>query len=88
MVTCTKLNQARAPPSNTLEELEEFHKLSNKFTIYPGRSFIWMSVTDAEEEGVWRDHYTGLEASQEVLDRENAIGGLKDDPDQNCGLVS
>ena len=88
METCPKLNQALVPPSNTLEELEEIHKLSNKFVNFPGSQYgsIWMSVTDAVEEGVWRDHYTGEEVSQDVLETE--VGGLKQNTIQNCGIVS
>ena len=87
MVTCAKLNQARAQPSNTLEEFEELRQLSNRFTNFPGSSYgaIWMSTTDTVEEGVWRDHYTGQETSQDVLETE--IGGLKENTAQNCGIV-
>ena len=88
MVTCPKLNNARAPPSNTLQDLEETHQLSEKFVNFPGSTYgaIWMSVTDAVEEGVWRDHYNGIEASQDVL--ETAVGGLEKDTAHNCGIVS
>ena len=88
MVTCPKLNNARAPPSNTLQDLEDFLQLSNKFVNFPGSPYasIWMSLTDAEEEGVWRDHYTGLEASRDVLETE--VGGLSENTDLNCGIVS
>ena len=88
MFTCPKLNKALTPPSNTLEELEYFRQLSNKFLNFPGSPYgsIWMSVTDAVEEGVWRDHYTGEKASQNVL--ETVVGGLKENTDRNCGLVS
>ena len=87
MVTCPKLNKAQTPPSNTLEDLKKIHKMSNKFTNFSGSRYgaIWMSVTDAVEEGVWRDHYTGLESSQNVLMTE--IGGLKENTDYNCGIV-
>ena len=87
MVTCPKLNNARAPPSNTLQDLEDFLQLSNKFVNFPGSPYasIWMSLTDAEEEGVWRDHYTGLEASRDVLETE--VGGLSENTDLNCGIV-
>ena len=87
MVTCPKLNNARAPPSNTLQDLEDFLQLSNKFVNFPGSPYasIWMSLTDAEEEGVWRDHYTGLEASRDVLETE--VGGLTENTDLNCGIV-
>ena len=88
MVTCPKLNQAVAPPSSTVEELEEFRQLSNKFLNFTGSPYgsIWMSVTDAEKEGVWRDHYTGQQPSQHLLETE--VGGLKENTNQNCGLVS
>ena len=87
MVTCPKLNNARAPPSNTLQDLEDFLQLSNKFVNFPGSPYasIWMSLTDAEEEGVWRDHYTGQEASRDVLETE--VGGLSENTDLNCGIV-
>ena len=88
MVTCPKLNKAQGPLSHTLEDLEEIHKLSNKFTNFPGSPYgsIWISVTDAVEERVWRDHYTGEEASQDVLETE--VGGLKENTIQNCGIFS
>ena len=87
MMTCPKLAQARAPNSSTLEDLEEIFHLSDRFTDFPGSTHgaIWLSVTDAEEEGVWRDHFTGLEASQDLL--EKALGGLKENTDRNCGFV-
>ena len=86
--TCPKLNKALIPPSNSLEELEHFRQLSNKFMNFPGSPYgaIWMSLTDAVEEGVWRDHYTGQEASQNLLDTE--VGGLKENTDNNCGLLA
>ena len=88
MDTCPKLNKARAPPSSNLQELEEIRQLSDRFTNFPGSAYgsIWLSLIDAVEEGVWRDHYTGLEASKDVLDIE--IGGLKENTDNNCGIVS
>ena len=88
MVLCPKLKQARAPPSSTLENLEEIHKLSNRFVNFPGSPYgaIWMSLTDAEEEGVWRDHYTGQVVSLDVLQTE--VGGLKENTAQNCGIFS
>ena len=88
MFTCPKLNKALTPPSNSLEELEDFLQLANKFMNFPGSSgsgCLWMSLTDAVEEGVWRDHYTGLEASQNVLETE--VGGLKENTDYNCGIA-
>ena len=89
MFTCPKLNKAQIPPSNSLEELVDFRQWSNKFVNIPGRpattGAIWTSLTDAVEEGVWRDHYTGQEASRDVLETE--VGGLKES-DQNCGIVS
>ena len=87
MDTCPKLNKALTPPSITLEDLNKIHKLSNKFTNFTGSRYgaMWMSLTDALEEGVWRDHYTGLEASKNVLETE--VGGLKENTDYNCGIV-
>ena len=88
MFTCQKLNKALTPPSNSLEELEDFRQLSDKLMNFPGSPYgsIWLSLTDAVEEGVWRDHYTGQEAGQNVLETE--VGGLKESSDHNCGIVS
>ena len=83
MFTCLKLNKAQTPPANSPEELEDFRQLAYKFLLKAGS--IWMSMTDAVEEGVWRDHYTGQEAGQNVLETE--VGGLEN-TDQNCGIVS
>ena len=88
MLTCPKLNQARAPPNNILVESEESRQLSDKFTNFPGSPYgaIWMSLSDTDVEGVWRDHYSGQKASQDVLQAES--GGLKENTDQNCGWIS
>ena len=88
MNTCDKLNQARTPPSTTEQQLQEMRRLAIKFMQFPGTPYgsIWMSMSDAEEEGVWRDHYTGQEVRREV--REVEVGGLKDNTGQNCGIVS
>ena len=88
MFTCPKLNKALTPPSNSLEELEHFRQLANKFMNFPDSPYgaIWMSLTDAVEEGVWRDHYTGQKASQNVLETE--VGGLTENTDQNCGIFA
>ena len=84
MFTCLKLNKAQTPPANSVEELEDFRQLAKRFLLEAGT--IWMSMTDAVEEGVWRDFYTGQKINQNVLDTE--IGGLKENTEQNCGLVS
>ena len=84
MFTCLKLNKAQTPPANSVEELEDFRQLANRFLLKAGS--FWMSMTDAVEEGVWRDFYTGQKINQNVLDTE--IGGLKENTEQNCGLVS
>ena len=68
-----------------MEELEETRGLADKFINFPGSPYgsIWMSLTDAVEEGVWRDQYTGQEVSQEVLGA--AVGELDGG---NCGIAS
>ena len=89
MFTCLKLNKAQTPPANSFEELEDFRQLAIKKKAWLAAlssSGFWMSMTDAEEEGVWRDFYTGQEVSQEVLETE--VGGLKENTEQNCGIVS
>ena len=60
MLTCPKLDRARVPASNTMEELQEVLRLNEKFLNIPGINygFIWLAITDKEEEGVWRDYYT------------------------------
>ena len=82
MFTCLKLNNAQTPPANSVEELEDFRQLAKRQKT----GIFWMSMTDAVEEGVWRDHFTGQKINQNVLDTE--IGGLKENTEQNCGLVS
>ena len=42
--------------------------------------------SDAEEEGQWRDYYSGQQVSQEVIGE--AGGGLEGGRTQNCGIVS
>ena len=84
MFTCLKLNKAQTPPANSVEELEDFRQLAKRFLLKAGA--FWMSMTDAVEEGVWRDHYTGQKISQNVLETE--LGGLKENTEQNCGIVS
>ena len=88
MFTCPKLNKALTPPSNSMEEVEDFNQLANQFMNFPGSPYgcLWMSLTDAVEEGVWRDHYTGQEADRVVLETE--VGGLKESSKHNCGIVS
>ena len=87
MLTCPKLNKARAPSSSNLQELEELRQLQTRFCIFPGSPYgaLWMTITDAEEEGEWRDYYSGQEVSQEVLGA--AQGGLDGGSSQNCGFV-
>ena len=66
MLTCPKLDRARVPSSNTMEELQEVLRLNEKFLNIPGINygFIWLAITDKEEEGVWRDYYTRQALSQ------------------------
>ena len=88
MQTCSKLNKARAPASTNLQELAELRQQQIKFCKFPGSPYgaIWLAITDAEDEGQWRDYYTGQEVSQELL--EVAVGGLDGGRSQNCGIVS
>ena len=92
MQTCSKLNKARAPASSNLQELEEARQLHVKFCKIPGIMYgsLWVAITDAEQEGEWRDYYSGQEVSQEVL--EEAAGGMESletgGRNQNCGIVS
>ena len=88
MHTCSKLNRARAPPSSNLKELEEARQLHVKFCKIPNITYgaVWLAITDAEEEGEWRDYYSGQQVSQEVLGE--AGGGLEGGSTHNCGIVS
>ena len=65
-----------------------FLKMHVKFCKIPGMFYgaLWLAITDGEEEGEWRDYYTGQEVSQEVI--EAAVGGLDGGKTQNCGIVS
>ena len=57
---CEKLGKGRSPPVRTLEELEtlqtEVAAITPNIAVLP---WLWLSATDQEEEGDWRDYYTG-----------------------------
>ena len=59
MEHCQKLGKGRSPPIRTKQELEslrtEIGAISDDMAELP---FVWLSLTDVEEEGVWRDYYT------------------------------
>ena len=58
MEHCQKLGKGRSPPIRTKQELEtlrtEIGAISEDTAELP---FVWLSLTDVEEEGVWRDYY-------------------------------
>ena len=62
---CQKLGKGRSPPVRTLQELKtlqtELQALSPNISDLPR---MWLSATDQEEEGVWRDSYTGERLEQ------------------------
>ena len=87
MHTCSMLNKARAPPASSMQELEAAQGLHLQFCNIPGIPYgsVWLAITDAEQEGEWRDYYNGQEVSQEVRGEIIGFGGERE---QNCGIVS
>jgi hypothetical protein len=57
---CETLGKGRSPPVRTLQELEtlqtEVQAITPNIIVLP---WMWLSPTDQEKEGVWRDYYTG-----------------------------
>ena len=60
MEHCEKLGKGRSPPVRTLQEVEtlqtELATITPNIIVFP---WLWLSTTDQEEEGVWKDYYTG-----------------------------
>ena len=59
---CEKLGNGRSPPVTTIEEIEylqtELEAIAPNVRDLPS---VWLAATDSQEEGVWRDYYTGEE---------------------------
>ena len=86
MQHCEKLG-TRAPPVVTQEQWDQIQGFMDKELYQKGHGNkvygIWLPITDATEEGIWRDFYTG-----EVMQSKGAFtgngpnGGLE----ENCAL--
>ena len=59
MDTCEKLNQARGPIIRTSDELMSFRKKIVEYAGKPPGTATWLSLTDEEVEGEWKDWPTG-----------------------------
>ena len=60
MYHCEKLGKGRSPPVSTIEKLNNLQ--TEVQAITPNTMdlpWLWLSATDQEQEGVWRDFYTG-----------------------------
>ena len=80
MQTCQKYSNSRAPVLESSEEFEVFNKKAWDFedNVFPGGA-RWMSVSDVEEDGVWRDWYT-KEISNATSLTKNDLGRFDTDP--------
>jgi hypothetical protein len=63
MEHCEKLGDGRSPPVRTLQEWEtlneKLRQISPDITNMPySGQYLWLSATDEEDEGKWRDYYT------------------------------
>ena len=94
METCPKMQNARVPYTDNMDQLNQVMDLVSDIVVIPGTQFrhphtistiFWGTHTDAEEEGVWVNYYTKEEVSQELLD--NAIGGVSSSRQSNCAIV-
>ena len=93
MQFCPKLRGARSPVMRKFHQFMLLHKWILSAMINPktkknwpgifGRA-IWMSSNDMEEEGVWKDFYTGdlIEDTSKTL-----FGELNGGDKENCGFM-
>ena len=57
---CPKIRNGRLPPIRTLVELQTLHYELGAITPnIKDLPWLWLSASDRQEEGVWRDYYTG-----------------------------
>ena len=59
-----------------------------KFCTVPGMFYgaFWLAISDAEQEGDWRDYYSGQQVHQDMMGA--ALGGLDGGSRENCGIVT
>ena len=81
MQTCQKYSNSRAPVLESSEEFEVFNKKAWDFedNVFPGGAW-WMSVSDVEEDGVWRDWYTTEISNATTLTRSDLGRFVDTDP--------
>ena len=76
---CQKLG-GRAPSVLSKEDWTSLQGLLDDKIYSKGKSkYIWLSVTDAEEEGVWRDFYT-----KEAMSHDPPFTGNVVNKEENC----
>ena len=72
--TCSKLQRARVPLTLTKEAMVDHYEKIRKTSFIPGSQKMWpgvfmtsfISITDEDREGVWRDWYTGEYVEDDV----------------------
>lgn len=94
METCPKMQEARVPYTDNMEQLQEVMDMVSDIVMVPDTQFryphtvgtmVWGTHTDVEEEGTWVNYYTKERVDQEIVD--NAIGGVSTSRMSNCAIV-
>ena len=94
METCPKMQEARVPYTDNMEQLRDVMEMVSDIVMVPGTQFryphtvgtmVWGTHTDVDEEGTWVNYYTKERVDQELID--NAIGGVSSSRMSNCAIV-
>ena len=59
MQLCQKYENSRSPYISSVQEFEVFNAKVNEWRGDIRSGGLWMSMTDVDKEGIWRDWYNG-----------------------------